>query len=178
MRVTLTKRRCPQCGKDITPEEIDRQEEERRRLEEERRRLFEEERRRQQLLVFLVCLCLIVVAVVIWVVKLTEERPQAVPVAPPPGTKAPVDRHPPQPREGVLILTTKVPIIKGAEAWVEVDEKRVAEWKVGTTELHLTLTAGTYRVAVYSIYRKMRRTIFDKEITVPPDATSTVDVGP
>jgi hypothetical protein len=31
MRVTLTKRRCPQCGTPITPEEIDRQAAERAR---------------------------------------------------------------------------------------------------------------------------------------------------
>jgi transcription initiation factor TFIIIB Brf1 subunit/transcription initiation factor TFIIB len=56
MRVTLTARRCPQCGAPITPKEIDRQEEERQKQEAEQKRrllmqdvltLDEMERRKQ-----------------------------------------------------------------------------------------------------------------------------------
>jgi predicted RNA-binding Zn-ribbon protein involved in translation (DUF1610 family) len=52
MRITQTKRRCPQCATLVTPEEIDRQEMERQRQSEEwyaRVRAENAERNRQQM---------------------------------------------------------------------------------------------------------------------------------
>ena len=79
---------------------------------------------------------------------------------------------------GILALSTKTPVMKGVDAWVEIDGKRSAEWKVGTDRLELELAPGTYRVSVHSNYRGMHRRIFDKSIEVARDRTKTVNVGP
>lgn len=86
--------------------------------------------------------------------------------------------NPQRPPNGILVLKTKVAILKGVDAWVEVDGKRVADWNVGTREVQVTIPAGNHRVAVYSIYRKVRRIIFVRDMVVAPDTTVPVDVGP
>ena len=80
--------------------------------------------------------------------------------------------------DGFLVLRSSVPIIQGVNAWVEIDGVRRADWKVGTTQVQLSLPAGTYRVAVYSIYRNKKSTIYDGQATVREDTLSTVKVGP
>ncbi|HEX5270334.1 MAG TPA: hypothetical protein VFW33_07605 [Gemmataceae bacterium] len=83
-----------------------------------------------------------------------------------------------QAKTGTLLLRTRVPVIEGAQAWVEVDGRRAAEWPVGSSEVRLALAAGSCRVTVLSIYRGVRRTIFDRPVTVAADDVTAIDVGP
>jgi hypothetical protein len=83
----------------------------------------------------------------------------------------------PQVRNGILLLKAHGAVKAGVQAWVEVDGKRVADWPVGTIEQRLTLAAGQYRVAVYSIYEKVRRTIYEGLVTVVADTTTTIPLG-
>ena len=198
MRVTQTKRRCPQCGTPITPEEIDRQAvAAQQRLEAEVRRILAK-RRREKAFGCLGCLGLIIVVLVVFgsinegvppgqEKTKVEEKPDnqegRVPdhadAVPPANGKDEPKRDPPKPAkqaDGVLMLETKRPVLKGVAAWVEIDGQRKADWKVGTTELRLFLPAGRYRVTVYSIYRRVKRTIYDQQVTVIGNETATVNV--
>jgi hypothetical protein len=90
--------------------------------------------------------------------------------------------------KGYLVLKTSQPIITGANVWVEVDGQRADVWQVGTTEVRLTLTPGTHRVAVHSIYtgnfpayagiRGINRTISDEQVVITANETSTHVVIP
>jgi hypothetical protein len=115
-------------------------------------------------------------------IKLSQEYFEQVAaihgVVPAPSKKPAADPQPAQRADGVLVLKTKDAIIAGVQAWVEVDGQHAADWKVGTTEVKLTIPAGNHRVAVYSIYQEVRRTIFDKQVEVAPDTTVPIDVGP
>ncbi len=82
-----------------------------------------------------------------------------------------------QATNGILLLKARDPVKPGVQAWVEIDGKRVATWPVGTTELRLPLAAAQYRVAVYSIYENVRRTIYEGLVTVVADTTITIPVG-
>ena len=77
---------------------------------------------------------------------------------------------------GTLILKTKVAVRNDVQAWVEADGKRAADWKSGTTEVQFTLDAGTHHVSVYSIFQGAKRKIFDTQVDMAANATSTVDV--
>jgi hypothetical protein len=78
---------------------------------------------------------------------------------------------------GVLLLRIGTPLLDGVDAWVEIDGKRAANWKVKTTELKLPLPAGTYQVAVRSIYEGVKRTFFDSKVTIAARETKDIFLG-
>jgi hypothetical protein len=80
---------------------------------------------------------------------------------------------------GDLVLRTSRPIIKGVNAWVEIDGQRRTSWAVGDTQVQIALATGTYRVTVYSIYQGAMKTIYNNnKVTVTGGDTLTIDVGP
>jgi hypothetical protein len=90
---------------------------------------------------------------------------------------APKEGHTHPARSGTVILKTKIPVSDAVVAWVEVDGKQSAIWKAGTRSVELTLTAGSHRVAVCSIYLGVGRIAYDNQINILPDARTEIDVG-
>jgi hypothetical protein len=100
--------------------------------------------------------------------------------------KVSVDKYPPDEETAgappasvtsTLILKSKVPVREGVNAWVEVDGKRAAEWKVSTRELKLSLPAGKHRVTVNSTFRGNRQPpVYDEFVNLTADETLTVQV--
>ncbi len=76
-----------------------------------------------------------------------------------------------------IILTTTAPVIKGADAWVELDEKRVTEWPVGHTEVTISTTQGEHVISIISIYKGVKREVFRRKIVIEPGDTQRIDVG-
>ncbi|HYH66974.1 MAG TPA: hypothetical protein VD866_19925 [Urbifossiella sp.] len=93
-------------------------------------------------------------------------------------TPAPKKSSPPPAKEefGQITLTSAKAILKGVEAWVEVDGKRVADWKVGTTQVTVRVTAGTHAVRVLSVYQKTQQVIFDQQVVITADERKTLTV--
>lgn len=80
---------------------------------------------------------------------------------------------------GELVLSTRTPIISGASAWVEVNGKKATSWAVGTSQVSLTLASGEHKVGVISVYRGVRRVIYDSRLSIPSGGDSLrIDVGP
>ena len=94
---------------------------------------------------------------------------------PTPATKKSVT--PPAKEEyGQLTLTSARAILRGVEAWVEVDGKRAADWKVGTTQVTVRVTAGTHTIRVLSLYQKTQLVIFDQQVEIMADERKTLPI--
>jgi hypothetical protein len=78
--------------------------------------------------------------------------------------------------KGTLRLLNNIPLPPGAEAWIEIDGKRASNWKVGQKESGLLLEPGTYRVTVYSIFNKVKKTCYDKEVKINPGPPTNIPV--
>ena len=80
--------------------------------------------------------------------------------------------------KGTVRLTTKVAITPGVECWVYVDEKRTAQWRVGTTEVEFTAPAGKREVKIVSTYRGQRVEIYKNAVEVAADKVKEIEVIP
>jgi hypothetical protein len=79
-------------------------------------------------------------------------------------------------QKSTLVLMTKSPVRAGVTAWVEINSKRTTDWKVGQAEVRLELAPGTYRVTVKSYYKNVFHMIFDKNVSLAPQAVKTINV--
>ena len=118
---------------------------------------------------------LVVILVVILVACVSNVNKNPTEVAPP--ARAPEQKVVEQAgRVGKIILTHRVAILNGVQAWVELDDRKIADWPAGRKEIEFEAPAGNYRMAVYSTYRGKTRSMCNEEIVVRPNETVSFEI--